>query len=174
MARRMKYTAVFSIIGTICFVALYCKSEFKIFLSAAITFGTISYHLVMRLCVGMIYDTLFHNRIDYHKSWFQSRRFEKNLYKALNVKHWKSFMPTYAPSTFDKSMHTWEEIAQATCQSELVHETIFIFSFVPMLASIRFGAVFVFVFTSICAAGLDLVFVIIQRYNRPRILKLCR
>lgn len=38
----------------------------------------------------------------------------------------------YRPDTFSSKNHTWVEIAQAMCQSELVHETNIVFSFVPL------------------------------------------
>jgi glycosyl-4,4'-diaponeurosporenoate acyltransferase len=37
-----------------------------------------------------------------------------------------------------------------------------------------FGAFWVFLITSVLSALMDLLFAIMQRYNRPRILKLCR
>ena len=74
----------------------------------------------------------------------------------------------------DNRLHTWDEIAQAMCQAELVHEVIIILSFLPILAAIPFGALFVFVFTSILSAGYDAMFVMMQRYNRPRIVKMIR
>ena len=58
------------------------------------------------------------------------------------------------------------------CQSELVHETNIVLSFVPLAASVRFDAFPVFLITSICSAAFDLLFVIMQRYNRFRILKM--
>ena len=58
------------------------------------------------------------------------------------------------------------------CQAEIVHEVIIIFSFLPVLASYWFGSFAVFMITSIGAAAFDLMFVMIQRYNRPRIVKL--
>ena len=141
-------------------------------LTLAITFGTISYHFVMRLVVGYIIDFWLNNHVDYQKSWFQVGDAEQAFYKKLRVKKWKGKMGTYDPDSFDPGIHTWEEIAQATCQAELVHETIMVLSFVPILASCLFGELFVFVVTSGLAACFDAMFVIMQRYNRPRIKKL--
>lgn len=69
---------------------------------------------------------------------------------------------------------TLSEIAQAMCQAEIVHEIIIILSFVPIAFIPRFGAAPVFIITSLLAAELDLSFVILQRFNRPRILKISR
>lgn len=80
-------------------------------------------------------------------------------------------MPTYDPTCFDPKLRSWNEIAQAMCQAEIVHEVIVVFSFLPLLAAIPFGAFGVFLITSLLAALYDLCFVIMQRFNRPRILK---
>ena len=55
-----------------------------------------------------------------------------------------------------------------------MHETIVVLSFVPIVAGVWFGAYPVFVITSALAAMLDLMFVMIQRYNRQRVIKLMK
>jgi hypothetical protein len=45
-------------------------------------------------------------------------------------------------------------------------------SFLPLLAAIPFGAFPAFLITSLAAACFDTVFVIMQRFNRPRLIKL--
>ena len=81
-------------------------------------------------------------------------------------------MATFDPTLFDPALHSWEEIAQAMCQAELVHEIIIVLSFIPLFAAIPFGAFPVFLVTSLLSAAYDLSFVIMQRYNRPRVVKL--
>ena len=49
-----------------------------------------------------------------------------------------------------------------------------VLSFPPMLLAVPFGAIEVFALTSILGCILDLLFVIIQRYNRPRLLRALR
>lgn len=164
--------AILSVICTaVCFF-LYEESGSKAILAAAITFLTTTYHFLMRLAVGFIFDRIMDNKADYTKGWYQCRTWEKKIYKRLNVKHWKRLLPTYDTSLFDPKKHSWDEIAQASCQAEIVHETIVLLSFIPIVFSIRFGAVMVFIITSVLAALFDLAFVMIQRYNRPRIIRL--
>jgi hypothetical protein len=74
----------------------------------------------------------------------------------------------------DPTQHSWEEIVQAMCQAEIVHEVIAILSFLPLLGAIPFGAFFVFLVTSVLSALFDLSFVAMQRFNRPRIIKLMK
>ena len=47
-----------------------------------------------------------------------------------------------------------------------------VLSFLPILAGIWFGEYPVFIVTSVLSAACDMVFVIMQRYNRQRVTKL--
>ena len=138
----------------------------------AITFATCLYHFAMRLLVGHCLNRIMGNQADYRKGWYQLRSIEKRLYKLFKVKKWKANMPTYDPSCFDPELHSWDEIAQAMCQAEIVHEVIAVLSFLPLLATILFGEFPVFFMTSLLSACFDLCFVIIQRFNRPRVIRL--
>lgn len=140
-------------------------------LSLAITFGTIAYHFVMRLLVGAAVNAVMHDRANYRARWYQPKPFEEGLYRVLKPWRWKRRLPTYAPERFSME-RPLEEVAQTMCQSEIVHEIIVVLSLLPLLAVKRFGALPAFLITSVLAACLDAAFVVMQRYNRPRILKL--
>ena len=58
------------------------------------------------------------------------------------------------------------------CGAELVHEVIILFSFLPLLFTIPFGAFPVFLITSLLAAMYDSIFVVAQRSNRPRLVRI--
>ena len=172
MAKVMKVCAILSVALTILFTALFYACSFPI--SLAITFGTFSYHFCMRLFVGEVFNLVLKNRANYNRKWFHVREKEMRIYKLLRIKNWKASMPTYDKTLFDPRLHTWDEIAQAMCQAELVHETIIALSFLPIIASIWFGDFPVFLITSVLAACYDLLFVLMQRSNRPRVLKIVR
>ncbi|MBE6958472.1 MAG: hypothetical protein E7447_04910 [Ruminococcaceae bacterium] len=174
MAKGMKIIAWLSITITVVFLIIYQIKPLGVFYTIVITAGTVSYHFWMRLLVGGLFNKLMHNKADYNQKWFRVGKTEQKLYRFLKVKKWKKHFPTYDPSAFDKRKHSWCEIAQAMCQAELVHETIIILSFLPILASIWFGSVCVFVLTSLLSALFDAIFVVIQRYNRPRVLNLVK
>ena len=174
MARAMKMTAGVSCLLTAVFAWIYIQFRLDLMETFAVTFGTIAYHFCMRLAVGGIFNSAMKNRADYTRRWFRTSKLEARIYKALHVKDWKNRMPTYNKSCFDASRHSYDEIAQAMCQSELVHETIIAFSFLPVIASVWFGALPVFLITSVVSACFDGMFVIMQRYNRPRVLRLIK
>lgn len=147
-------TALNLIAAAITSIAFYFF-HMKLCLTLAITFGTISYHLGMRLLVGFLYNAGMRNQTNYTKRWYQVQPWEVQLYDFLNVKSWKNRLPTYEPLLFSPKKHTWTEIAQAMCQAELVHETNMILSFIPIIACKWFGAFYVFLITSICG-GIDI------------------
>lgn len=168
----MRLAAAFSFAAAIITSVLFHRLNSDIYLTLAVTSGTTAWHLGMRLLTGLLFNITLKNRADYTKKWFRARSWEMPLYLFLNVKSWKNKMPTYNPETFSPKNHTWDEIAQAMCQSELVHETNMALSFVPLTAARWFGSFYVFLLTSIGGCIFDLVFVIMQRYNRARIIKI--
>lgn len=168
----MKQTTIISFTSLILISAAYIYFHINIFLTLAITSGTIFFHFAVRLLIGLCIDSYLHNHIDYKQRWFMPFNFEEQLYKAIRVKKWKKLMPTYTPETFSLKKHSMAEIASATCQSEIVHELNIIASFIPLLFSIWAGSFWVFFITSVIGALYDLIFVIIQRFNRPRLIKI--
>ncbi len=117
-------------------------------------------------------NSTMHNHADLSSPWFRQRDWEKKLYKLLRVKKWKGRVPAYRPDFFDLSRHTPDEVAQAMCQAEITHEIILPLSFLPIFAAIWVGALPAFVITSVISAAMELVFIVTQRFNRPRIIKM--
>lgn len=153
------------------FYTVFRFTQNEIFEILYITFMTFSYHFCMRLIVGFAIKK-FHGNFDYNSKWFSSKGFEEKLYKLLKVKKWKSHIPTWSPESFEIKHNALTDIAKGMCQAEAVHETIAVLSFVPILFSLKYGVPAVFIITSLIAAATDMVFAIVQRYNRPRIVKL--
>lgn len=172
MSRIMKIISIVTTIATIIFIYIYINSDKSIYLTLSITFGTTAYHFIMRLIVGYVVNGILHNKVNYNNKFFKSKKFEQKIYEIIKVKKWKDFMPTYNPEFYSIEKHSLEEIVMVTCQAEIVHKFIIIFSFVPVLFTLWFDSFWVFMITSIIAALIDTLFVIMQRYNRPRIIKL--
>lgn len=161
-------TSFFLFVLTAVFALIYAVQQNTLCLTLAITFGTTFYHFAMRLFVGKITKKKF----NFNTMWFREKSFEKKLYRLLNVKKWKNKMPSYNPATYITKKVNLSEIVNTMCRNEVIHETIVLLSFVPILFSKLFDAAAVFTFTSVFAACFDLIFVIMQRYNRPRVIKI--
>lgn len=166
----MKSAAAISLVLTLGLILLYRFYPTDLIFSAAISTGTTFYHFAMRLLVGFIVPRCIQKPMKH--SWFQPKAFEAKLYDALKVKRWKDRMPTYDPASFSLRKNTLEQIVDNCCVSEAVHEVIMLFSFVPLLFSLLWGAFPVFLITSIVSSLFDGCFAIMQRYNRPRLIRI--
>ena len=172
MIKLTKYLGFGGLLLGALWAGVYWSTENRLFLALAVVCAAAGYHFSVRLGVGAVFDRFMGNRADCSKSWYQVRPWEERLYERIKIKRWKDKMPTFHPDTFSHREHTWEQIAQAMCQSELVHETNIVMSFLPLPVSIWTGFFPLLLVMSLLAAGFDLLLVMMQRYNRPRILRL--
>ena len=164
--------AVTIIISIICFSIYYSNTyKSKIILWTGITAFTIMYHLWVRIIMGNV-SKLFKKQINSKQWWFKEKYFEKTLYKLLRVKEWKGKALTYNPELFSLKENSLEEISNTMVKSELDHWINEAISLSTLLFAIIWGNFWIFLLTAIIAMIFDMQFIIIQRYNRPRILKL--
>lgn len=168
----MKTITAISFIAFAAATILYAELNIGLFLSLSVAFATIFYHLGIRLLIGLLFNRFMKNKADYTKKYYHIHAWEFKLYKFFQVKKWKDKLPTYNPKSFSLKSNSLEDVAQVMCQSELVHTVNAAISFIPLIAAVWFGKFFVFLITSVLAAVSDLIFVIMQRYNRTRIVKL--
>jgi len=168
----MQSTAAITSILTVllCLVFAYTRADWV--LVAAISVGTTAYHFLMRLIVGFAVPKFTRYRFDYRKPWFRPKKWEVSLYQKLKVKQWKGHLPTYAPGQFSLKTNSTLQVIQNMCGAEVVHEAIMVLSFLPLLLVPVFGEFPVFLITSVLSALFDSIFVIAQRYNRPRLVRI--
>lgn len=168
----MKGMTAFSAVCMAASIWLYWRSASEVWMAAAITAGTFLYHFAMRLAVGFVVHNLIKTTLDYKGKWFLLRRWEPEFYKKIGIKQWKNKLPTYYPQDFSPKSHSISELLQTMCISEIGHEVMLVLSFAPLILSVWFGEFGVFLITSLCAGAIDLVFVLVQRYNRDRLAKI--
>ena len=166
--KQIKIIAIALFVVAILFCLLYACTSESAFLTLSITFGTTAYHFLMRLIIGF----LLGNVLPLPKRWIKVSKAERKLYSLMKVKRWKAKLPTARPSSFDIRKKEAKKIYEASLRAEIGHEIIIILSFAPLFLCAFFGATNVFLLTSIFSTICDIPFVIIQRYNRPRYLKM--
>lgn len=140
--------------------------------SILITFFTTLFHFTIRFSVANAFYKLIEKNCSYDRWWFREKRFEKKLYRFLMIKKWKRKMPTWNDGDFSLNQNDLKTVADHMCKAEVYHEICMLLSFVPVLFSLFWGKFWVFFWTSVGGCVFDLLFVLIQRYNRPRILKM--
>jgi len=161
------FTLITSIICFVCYYGHY--TEKSVVLWTGITAFTIMYHFWVRIIMGNV-SKLF--KVHYKQKWFQERKFEKTLYNRLRVKNWKGKALTYNPQEFSLKERTLEQIVQTMTKSELDHWLNVGIALSTILFAIPWGEFWIFFLTAIFAVLFDGQFIVIQRYNRPRIVKI--
>ncbi len=129
----------------------------------------ILYHFGLRILFGVITKRF---KIDYNHFWFRHRSFEKRLYKFLRVRNWKDKVLTFDPASYDFKNRTLEQLATTMAKSELDHWINEGISIVSVLFAFVFGCFPAFLITAVLAMIFDAQFIVVQRYNRPIVLRL--
>lgn len=101
--------------------------------------------------------------------WFSQCEMEKKLYKKLNVKQWKNKFPTYDSKLYSVNSDSKEKLIKTMIQSENVHLLLFFLSFIPLKLGKYSGHWPVLILLSLIFSFIHIPFVIIQRYNLPRV-----
>lgn len=158
-----------ALVAALCF-ALYYSGVYAsaVVLWVGIVTFMILYHFGLRIFMGEITKRI---RIDYKHSWYKPRRFEKKLYKLLRVRRWKDKVLTFDPAAYDFETRTYEQLATTMAKSELDHWINEIISVVSILFILLWGCWPAFVITAVAAMLFDAQFIIVQRYNRPIVVR---
>lgn len=120
--------------------------------------------------------------ISFDKSPFAPFAFEKEgkIYKKIGIAKWQAKVPDMSriftkimpPKRIENRPEAEELIImiKETCIAEIIHVLIIFCGFIYLSAWPGFGGIFCF-WLNVFA---NLVFVVIQRYNRPRLMKLLK
>ena len=163
------------IASLVCFYVYYNAifvNEFILWIG--ITTFTILYHFWGRIILGNV-SKIFRRFISYKSWWFKERSFEKDLYEKLKVKKWKKNALTYNPEQFDLKENSLEELINTMTKSEVDHWINEIISVTTMFFGFIWKELWLaFIISAIAAMIFDGQFIVIQRYNRPRVLKILK
>ena len=171
MKTKMILITAFLLVGFAISLPVYVVTKNDILETVTITIGVTLYHFVMRLAVGTIVNSIMKNNANHNNAWFREKRFEKKLYKLIHVRKWKKRLPTYRPETFDTNRKTVKDLVGATCQAEIIHEIIMVLSLLPIILIPFLGGGTALMITSVLSMLFDSLFVILQRYNRPKLVR---
>ncbi len=126
--------------------------------------------LITHLCAPVVF-IVFRKKFNYKNPWFKEKDFENRLYKLLKVKKWKSKVTTYEENQVSITHHSIEDVILNMCHAEIVHEFIAICSYLPLALCSHINS-FLLITSSLCFSIIHLLYAVIQRYNRPRLIKI--
>ena len=156
-------------VSSVSFILYYANLiRSSIILWVGIVAFMIMYHFWLRIIMGNV-TKLF--KIDRNGFWFKERFFEKKLYRMLLIRKWKDKVLTYNPELFDMKSRTLDEIADTMTKAETDHWVNEVISVSSIFFSLVWGQFWIFLITAIAAMLFDLQFIIVQRYNRPIVLR---
>ncbi len=158
--------------AAVCFFFYYGgRTQNGAVLWTGVTAFMLVYHLWGRIIMGNVTKLFLINRDHW---WFRERGFEKKLYKLLRVKKWKDKALTYNPELFSVKDRTMDEIADTMTKAETDHWVNELISLVSILFAFVWGEAWIFVLTAVLAMLFDAQFIVIQRYNRPKVLRVLK
>ncbi len=143
----------------------------SILLILTVVFATLLYHFGMRLIAGGLVKGLS-GTFNYDNAFFREKKFEQGFYKFIKVKVWKDKVPTYSEEDYDLTNLTYDQVIQNTCMAETTHWTMAFASFLPIVVPIitkQLAHAIIFPVAAVIGFFVDIIFVIVQRYNRPRL-----
>ncbi len=158
------------LIAAVCFYMYYSNTyKSDVVLWIGIVSFMILYHFGLRILMGKITNSF---KINYSHPWYRPRKFEDGLYKLLKVRRWKEKVLTFEPDKYDFKNVTLEELATTMSKSELDHWINELISIFSISFAFIWGCVPAFVITAVVAMLFDAQFIIVQRFNRPIVIRL--
>lgn len=156
--------------SAVCFF-LYYSGIFQsdVVLWIGIVSFMILFHFGGRIFMGEMTKKL---KINYNHPFYKQRKFEKKLYKILRVRKWKDKVLTFEPEMYDFQNRTLPQLATTMAKSELDHWINEIISIISIFFTLIWGCFPAFFISAVLAMIFDAQFIIVQRYNRPIVLRL--
>ena len=162
--------AVMAVLASSMFILYYggiCKNALVLWIG--IVSFMILYHFGLRLLMGVFTK---HMGINYTHPFFKQRSFEKKLYKFLRVREWRDKVLTFEPDEFLMSKRTLLQIANTMSKAETDHWINEIISITAIFFFLIWGMFPIFLITSVAAMLFDAQFIVLQRFQRPKVVRL--
>ena len=162
--------AIMLLVDGVCFLLHYGgKTDHGAVLWVGIVAFMIVYHFWARIIMGNMSRRF---KIDRNHWWFKERAFEKKLYRFLRVRDRKGKALTFNPELFDLKTRTLDQIADTMTKAEVDHWINQLIALSSILFSLLWGQFWIFLATAVASMIFDGQFILIQRYNRPKLLRI--
>lgn len=152
------------------FLTLFVRMRTAVFLILGVIMLNIAFQFIARLIIGTICEGVFENGINSSSDFFRTSEFEEKLYNTFHIKKLKKQLPDSDRTHFSLQRHSIQDIVDTGCEIEAEHELCMVASVLGVFLAIPFGNVWLFAIVAVLAVLYDLTFVMIQRFNRPRLI----
>jgi len=130
------------------------------------------YHVAVRIIWGLaVVDRIPLERFNPDRKRYQRKGFETAYLKKVKVRKWKDSLPVAHPELWDVRERDMDDIVRASCQAEMDHDGNILLSLITIFFARDAASLKLLLFTALSAAFVDYLFVLIQRFNRPRFIR---
>ena len=175
MQKTLQWSTIGLMVLTLLLMLVYFDTDLVLWKVITVISGTLCYYVGIRWGILALVDYGPDDWFDWRRRMYTPLRFEKSLYDTLRVGDWKDYVPVLRPSLYSPNEHSWDDIILTMCQTELAHMLGAASCLIPMiLGPILFKGFWAFFLTGLLAILAELCFIIVQRYNRPRVIAMLR
>ncbi len=168
----MLIIALFCFTSGCLFYAFYTKYNLSLLFDTFVFFIAIVAHFFIMFLTAPIVQIVFKKKFDYNSNWFKLKKYENQLYAFLKIKKWKNKIVTYNKKLYSVKKHSLIDTIMLTCHAEVVHELIAVTSYLPIILGAFLGDYHILVVMSVVFSVAHVPFILVQRYNRPRLVSL--
>ncbi len=144
------------------------------YIAIFVTLFMFTYHIDVRIIVGFVGEA-FRNNVKVDKKIYRVSKREYNFLCKLNVKKWKDRYITMFKDRFVLNSNYKLEQIETVLKNNISAETthwfgcILAFTAIPLGWLISPDELIIYIVTSVLASVLDIIPIVIQRYNRYRL-----
>lgn len=171
------FNLVFIICLVLCCVFGFHAPYFALFITALM----FAYHIDVRLIIGFLISKFVKPKINVHKKCFAITENEYRRLEKFGVKNWKDKFLTVFKHQFViqdiKNKQNIEYVLRNNISAEIIHWVCFFVGLLAILIGclLSISEWYIYVITAILASLLaDVPPILIQRYNRYRVLKIAK
>ncbi len=159
----------------IALISFFLYYSGMVFSDSLLWCGIVSFMILFHFGLRILFGKFTVNiAFDHNHSFFQTKKFEKRIFHLVRIRKWKDKVLTFDPQAYDFQNRTLDQLATTMCKSEIDHwinEGISIFS---VVFSLLWGHFPIFAITAFAAMLFDAQFILVQRYNRPIVVRLMK
>ncbi len=152
-------------------LAFFVKTQSTVMLIIGVITVNAAYQTVTRTLISTVCDGMFQEGINSSSEWFKTSEAEERLYEIVRIKSLKPNLPKTERTDFSLRTHGIQDIIDVGCEIEIEHEISIAVSILGTLVAIPFGYEWIFGIVAAGAVLYDMVYIAVQRYNRPRLEK---
>ena len=175
MQKGLQWGTIGLMVITLMLMLVYFDTDAAVWKAFTVISGTLFYHVGIRWGILALIDYGPEDWFDWRRWIYTPRRYEKALYDKLRVGDWKAYVPVLRPSLYSPREHSWDDILLTMCQTEFAHALGALGCLIPMiLGPLLFKGFWAFFITGLLLILAEMCFIIVQRYNRPRVIAMLR